>query len=166
MKKFVFAFVLVFFAFALSACVHITYGPSDNIADAGYVQSVQAVVDSKEAIQFMDKAFWLPNTVAPGPAQTWGVFGTIVVTEKTLYFLYWNRNAKAFDVLRKLPVADVVNMKHITSIFGPGDYISTEDKDRRFDLFSCFEMYAASTAILIDKNRKLLNSLNAARNAQ
>jgi hypothetical protein len=164
MKKFVLALALS--AFALSACVHVAYGPSDNIADAGYVQSVQAVVDGNETIKFMDKAFCLPNTPKPGPAQTWGVFGTVVVTDKTLYFLYWNRNAKAFDVLRKLPVADVVNIKHITSIFGPGDYVSTEDKDHRFDLFSCLELFATPTAILIDKNRKLLDSLNAARNAQ
>ena len=131
-------------------------------ADAGYVQSVQAVVDSEEAIKFMDKAFCLPNTAAPGPGQTWGVFGTIVVTDKTLYFLFWNRNAQAFDVIRKLPITDMVNIKHISSIFGPGDYLSIEDKNRRFDLYSCYELY--STADIIGKNRELLDCLNTVRN--
>ncbi|MDR1396480.1 MAG: hypothetical protein LBJ14_01925 [Desulfarculales bacterium] len=164
MKKLVFAFALVFFASAMSACVHIAYGPSDYVGDAEYVQSVQAVVDSTEAIKFTDKAYMLANTAQPGPAQTWGVFGTVAVTDKTLYFLYWNQNANAFDVLRKLPVTGIVNINHISSIWGPGDYLSVEDKNHRFDLFSCYEMY--STANLAEKNRELLNYLNAVRNAR
>lgn len=164
MKKFVYTFALVVFAFAISACAQIAYGPSNDTADAAYAQSVQAVVDSNETIKFMDKAYMLANTAAPGPAQTWGVFGTIVVTENTLYFLFWNRNTNAFDVLRKLPVTDMVNINHISSVFGPGDYLSIEDKNHRFDLFSCYEMY--STANLVDKNRELLNHLNAASSAK
>ncbi|SBV97894.1 exported hypothetical protein [uncultured delta proteobacterium] len=164
MKKVVLAFVLAFSAFAISACVHIAYGPSDNIADAQYVQSVQAVLDSKETITFMDKAYMLANTAKPGPAQTWGVFGTIVVTDNTLYFLFWNRNANAFDVLRKLPLTDMANIDHISSAWGPGDYIAIEDKDHRFDLYSCYTIPV--TANVVEKNRELLDSLNAVKNTK
>lgn len=164
MKKVVLVFILAFYAFAMSACVKIQYGPSDTITDAGYVQAAQAVIDGSETIKLMDKGYILGNTAKPGPAQSWGVFGTIVATDKALYFLFWNRNSSAFDVLRKLPIADMVNVSHISSPWGPGDYISIEDKDHRFDLFTCFEMYAAEN--MIEKNRELLGYLNAARNAK
>ncbi len=164
MKKFILAFAIVISAFTMSACVHIDYGPSDNTADAEYVQSVKAVLDSNEAIKFMNKAYLLANTAKPGPAQTWGVFGTVVSTDKTLYFLFWDRNAKTFNVLRKLPVADMDDINHISSIWGPGDYIAIKDKSRRIDLYSCYTIPA--TADVVEKNRELLNSLNAARNAQ
>jgi hypothetical protein len=162
MKKFVFAFALVFFAFTMSGCVRTTHGPSDSTGDAAYAKSVQAVVGSAETIKFMDRAYMLANTAKPGPAQTWGAFGTIVVTDKTLYFLFWNRNAGSFDVLRKLPITDIVNIDHISSVWGPGDYISIEDKDHRFDLFSCYTIPV--TANVVEKNRELLNYLNAVRN--
>ena len=164
MKKFACALALVFSAFALSACVHVAYGPSDNIADAQYVQSAQAVVDSGETIAFMDKGYFVAQAAAPGAAQTWGVHGTIVLTDKTLYFLFWNRNSNAFDALRKLPVADIVKITHIDSIWAPGDCLSIEDKDRRSDLFSCLEMY--STVNLRDKNLLFLQRLEAARNVK
>ena len=164
MKKVAFAFALVFFAFTMSSCVHVAYGPSDNITDAGYVHSAQAAVDSGETIHFMDKAYFLANTPKPGHAQTWGAFGTVVGTDKTLYFLFWNRNINAFDVLRKIPVANMVDVAHISSPFGPGDYVSIEDKDHRFDLFSCYEMHSATSPV--DKNRKLLHYLDAVRNSQ
>lgn len=164
MKKVIFTFALVFFAFAMSACVHIAYGPSDNPADAAYVQSVQAVVGSEEAIKFMEKAYMLANTAKPGPAQTWGVFGTIVATDKALYFLYWNRNTNAFDALRKLPITDMVNSTHISSMWGPGDYLSIEDKNHRSDLFSCYQIPV--TANPIERNRELLQYLNSARTAK
>jgi hypothetical protein len=151
MKKLVFAFALVFFAFAMSACVHVVYGPSDN---AQYVQSVQAVVGSGEGIKFMDKGYFVAHRAAPGFGQTWGVHGTIVVTDKILYFLFWNRNANTFDVIRKLPIADIVNINHISSV---SDCLSIEDKNHRFDLFS----YSSDHA---KKNRELLNYLNAVRN--
>ena len=166
MKKFVFAFALVFIAFAMSACVRIAYGPSDNTADAQYVQSVQAVVDNEEAIKFMDKGYFVANAARPGPAQTWGASGMIVVTDKTLYFLFWNRNANAFDVIRKLPIADIVNINHITSIFSPGDCLSIEDKNQRFDLFARLEMFSKANLHLAEKNRELLDWLNAVRNAE
>ena len=164
MKKLICACALVFFASAMSACVHTSHGPSDNPGDAAYVQSVQAVMDGTEAVAFMDKAYMLANTAKPGPAQTWGVFGTIVVTDKTLYFLYWNQNAKAFDVVRKLPLADIADMTHISSAWGPGDYLSIEDKSRRFDLYSCYTIPV--TANVVEKNRELLNCLNEVRNAK
>ena len=164
MKKSVFASVLVFFAFAMSACIHVAHGPSENTADARYAQSVQTVLGSDEAIKFMDKGYFVANAAKPGPTQTWGVHGTIVVTDKALYFLFWNRNANAFDVIRKLPVADIVKIDHISSFFAPGDSLSIEDTNRRFDLFSCFVMY--STDNLAEKNRKLLNSLNAVRESK
>ena len=166
MKKFVFAFALVFFAFAMSACALVTYGPSDNTADAQYVQSVKAVVDSEEVIKFMNKGYFVAKAAAPRFGQTWGASGTIVVTDKTLYFLFWNRNANAFDVLRKLPIADIVNINHISSVFEPGDCLSIEDKNHRFDLFSCREMFSKANINMVEKNRELLNCLNAARNAK
>ena len=66
MKKGAFAFALVFFAFAMSGCVRVNYGPTESIADAAYVQSVQAAVDSAETVKFMDKAYMLANTARPG----------------------------------------------------------------------------------------------------
>lgn len=164
MKRCVLALALIWITFAMSACVKVTYGPSDTITDANYVQSAQAAVDDKETIRFMDKGYMLANTANPGPAQTWGVFGTIVVTDKTLYFLFWNRNTNAFDILRKLPVADMADVTHISSAWGPGDYVSIKDKERRFDLFSCFEIY--TTANVVEKNRVLLQSLSTVRNAK
>ena len=161
MKKLALAFTLVFFAFAMSACVKINYGPSDTVADAGYVQSVQAVMDSSETVMFMDKGYFVAKAATPVYGQTWGVHGTIVGTDKTLYFLFWNRNANGFDVLRKLPIINIVNIKHISSMWAPGDCLSIEDKDGRSDLFACLEMY--SQANLADKNRELLNYLNAVR---
>ncbi len=164
MKKLVLALALIFFVFAISACVHIAYGPTDNITDAAYVQSVQAIIGNNEAIKFMDKAYMLADTKTPGPAQTWGVFGTIVVTDKTLYFLFWNRNANAFDVLRKLPITDMLNIDHISSIFGPGDYVRIEDGNNRFDLFCCWEMYNASSDP-IKNNKKFMTYLEASGSA-
>lgn len=164
MKKVVFAFALIFFAFATSACIHIDYGPSDNIADPQYIQAAQAVMDDGETIGFMEKAYLLGNTKRPGPAQTWGVSGTVVVSENTLYFLFWNRNANAFDVLRKLPLADMINIAPISSLFGPGDYISIEDTDHRFDLLSCYEMAAANYTA--ERTRALLEYLNRVRKTE
>jgi hypothetical protein len=166
MKKFVSAFALVFLAFAMSSCVQIAYGPSDGIVDAEYVQSVQPIVGSEETIKFMNKGYLLGNTAAPGPAQTWGVFGTIVVTDKTLYFFYWKPKTKVFEVIRKLPIIDMVNIKHISSIWGPGDYLSIEDKDHRFDLLSRYEIPFSGNRNLVEKNRELLNSISAVRNAE
>lgn len=163
MKKLVLAFSLVFCAFALSACVRAPYGPSDDVTDAGFVRSVQAVVDSGEDLKFVNKVYWLPNMETP-TMQPWGSFGTVVVTDKTLYFLFWNRNANAFDVLHKQPVADIVNVKHITSIYGPGDYISVEDKNKRFDLYTCYAVFAAED--MIEKNQELLGCLNTVRAAK
>ena len=164
MKRFLFACALVVCAFGLSGCIHVTYGPSDNIADAQFVNSVQAAVGADETITLMNKGYLLANTARPGPAQTWGANGTIVLTDKALYFLFWNRNAKAFDVIRKLPVADIRNASHLSSIFGPGDYISIEDTNGRFDLFTCHEIPVSGD--LIERNRKLLESLNALMKAQ
>lgn len=163
MKKYTFVFALVFSAFAMSACVKSVHGPSDNIADAQYVQSVHAAVDNEETIKFMDKVYWSPNMESP---RMWsgGAFGTIVVTDRTLYFLFWNRSANAFDVLYKQPVADMVTVKHITSIYGSGDYVSIEDKNKRFDLYTCFALYDSDN--MIEKNRELLDCLNAVRNAK
>lgn len=166
MKKSVFAFVLVFFAFAMSACALATYGPSDNTTDAQYVQSVKAVLDSEEAIKFISKGYFVARAAKPGPAQTWGASGTVVVTDKTLYFLFWKRNDNVFDVIRKLPVADIININQISSVFAPGDCLSIEDKNNRFDLFSCCEMFSKANTNLAEKNRELLNYLNAARNAK
>jgi len=160
MKKLVFAFAVVFCVFAISACAHVPYGPSDDVTDAGFVRSVQGVVDSGEDLRFVNKVYWLPNMATP-TMNPWGSFGTIVVTDKTLYFLFWNRSANAFDVLHKQPVADIVNVKHITSIYGAGDYISVEDKNKRFDLYACYAMFAAED--LIEKNRELLGCLNTVR---
>ena len=164
MKKFILAFTFVYFALAMSACVKSVHGPSDNMSDAMYAQSVKAAVDSKETIKFMDKGYWLANAAEPGYGQTWGAFGTIVVTDKNLYFLFWNRDDNVFDVLRKLPVADIVSINHISSLWSPGDCLSIKDKDGRSDLFSCLEMY--SEADLAEKNRVFLDCLNAARNSQ
>lgn len=162
MRKFIFAFALVFWVFAMSACVHAPYGPSDDVTDAVFVQSVQAVMDSGEDLKFVNKVYWLAKLSTP-TMQPWGTFGTVVVTDKNLYFLFWNRNTNAFDVLHKQPVADIVNVKHITSIYGPGDYISVEDKNKRFDLYACYAVFAAED--MIEKNQELLNCLNAVRNA-
>jgi hypothetical protein len=160
MKKLVFAFAVVFCVFTISSCAHTPYGPSDDVTDAGFVRSVQGVVDSGEDLRFVNKVYWLPNMATP-TMNPWGSFGTIVVTDKTLYFLFWNRSANAFDVLHKQPVADIVNVKHITSIYGAGDYISIEDKNKRFDLYACYAMFAAED--LIEKNRELLDCLNTVR---
>lgn len=163
MKKCAFTCALVLCAFALSACVRTPYGPSEDVTDAGFVQSVRAVVDSGEDIKFVNKVFWLPKMSAP-TMQPWGSFGTVVVTDKTLYFLFWNRSTSAFDIFHKQPVADIVNVKHITSIYGAGDYISVEDKNKRFDLYACYAMFAAED--LIEKNRELLDCLNTVRNTE
>ena len=166
MRKCVFAFALVFFAFTMSSCVLVAHGPSDNAADAQYVQSIQTVVDSNEAIAFMDKGYFVANAAKPGPTQTWGASGTIVVTDKTLYFLFWNRHASTFDVIRKLPIADIANIDHISSIFNPVDSLSIEDKNHRFDVFSCQLMFSKDNQNLVEKNRKLMNCLNEIRNAK
>ena len=57
----------------------------------------------------------------------------------------------------------MVVIKSLTSVFGPGDYVSIEDKDGRFDLYSCYEMYAATN--MVEKNRLLLGHLTAVKNA-
>jgi len=129
MKKFVFAFVLVFFAFAMSSCVQIAYGPSGGIADAEYVQSVQPVVDSNEAIKFMYKGCVFANTATPGPAMTWGVVGTIVVTYKTLYLLYWNPRTKVFDVRWKLPITEWSILSIFPAYRGPETFFPSRIKN-------------------------------------
>ena len=164
MKKCIFAFAAVFLAFAMSSCGPVAYGPSGGIPDAGDVQSVQPVVDSQEVITFMCKGYFLPNTPAPRPAMSWGAPGTIVITDKTLYFLYWNPRAKVFDVLRKLPLAGIVHIKQLSTIWDAGDYLSIEDTNRRFDLLTRWEIPAPGD--LAGKNRELLNILDAARNAE
>lgn len=158
MKKSIFALVFVVFACALSACAHLPYGPSDDPTDAAFVRAVQVVVDNGEDLKFVDKVYWFPKMAAPsmGP---YGTYGTIVVTDKNLYVLGWNRNTNAFDVRYKQPVTDIVNAEHITSIYGPGDYISVESKNKRFDLYTVFAMFAADD--MIEKNRELLGCLTA-----
>ena len=163
MKKLFLAFVLVFCAFAISSCAHVPYGPSDDVNDAGFVRSVQAVIDSGEDLRFVNKVYWLPKLSSP-TMHPWGTFGSVVVTDKTLYVLSWDRNANTFIVLYKQPVADIVNVKHITSIYGPGDYISVEDKNKRFDLYTCYAVFAAED--MIEKNQELLGCLNAVRISQ
>ncbi|MDR2924981.1 MAG: hypothetical protein LBU76_03380 [Azoarcus sp.] len=150
----------------MSACAPVVYGPSEDITDATYVQAVQAVIDGDESIKSLDKGYFLANSAAPGFNKTWGVFGTIVVTDKTLYFLFWKRHDNVFQVLRKLPMADIANIAHATSISSPSDYLSIEDKNQRFDVFSYFAMYKPTAHLVKQKNSELLNYLNAVRNAK
>jgi hypothetical protein len=162
MKNYLLWPVLVFFLLMMSACVHINYGPSENFGDATFVQSVQAVLDPQESIIILDKGYFLAQVDRPGPATTWGVMGTLVATDKTLYCLFWNRHTNSFDVIRKIQFSDIIDIGYISSMWGPGDYIVITDKDKRPDLFSCYDRDSPNT--LIERNHKLLDYLFAATN--
>jgi hypothetical protein len=164
MKKSLFISVIIFLAFAISSCgsIKTVYGPSGDIADAEYVQSVQPVVDSKEIIKFMKKGYFVAGAEVPRYGQTWGVFGTIVITDKTLYFLFWKTHEKTFQVIQKLPIADIINIRNINNVFG--DALSIEDKDHNFNLLSRLELFSKENRNLLEQNRELLSFLNTLRN--
>lgn len=150
MKKLI---VVIFLSLILSGCT--TYRPQ---YDADYEKAVSAVIDkSSETIKFNDHAIWHPNrstipTVFPIPTP---IEGNMVITDKTLYFLEWDSDSNAYNIVKKLPITDIQNVKITT--FGLNRQLAIQSKNNNFDLFS----YTSHIKRNGDMNIEVLNYINS-----
>ena len=150
MKKLIPVLVL---SLLLSACV--TYRPEN---DADYEKAVSVVIDkNSEIIKFNDHAIWYPNrstipTVFPIPTP---IEGNMVITNKNLYFLEWDTDSNAYNIVKKLPITDIQNIKITT--FGLNRQLAIQSKNNNFDLFS----YTSHIKRDGDKNIEVLNYINS-----
>lgn len=129
MKKLIPVLIL---SLLLSACV--TYRPQ---YDADYEKAVSAVVDkNSEIIKFNDHAVWLPNRSTAPSAYTHfsSIEGNMVITNKNLYFLEWDTDSNAYNIVKKINFSDIEKAKIVSS--GLYERFVIQSKNNHFDFFS------------------------------
>ncbi len=77
----------------------------------------------------------------------------MVITNKNLYFLEWDTDANTYNVVKKLPISQIENVK--ATKFGFNHQLSIQSNGSNFDLFS----YASSVGIDAEKNNQVLEYL-------
>lgn len=138
----------------LSACV--TYRPQN---DADYEKAVTALIDKKsEIIKFNDHAVWYPNRSTIPSAYTFPstIEGNIVITNKNLYFLEWDKNANTYNIVKKLTIQNIESVKIVSS--GLYEQFVIQSKNHNFDLFS---VVSDIGRIQSDKNKELSDYINS-----
>lgn len=132
----------------LSACV--TYRPQN---DADHEKAISVAINKPETIKFNGHAIWHPNrstipTVFPIPTP---IEGNMIITDKILYFLEWDSSSNSYNVVKKLPISDIEDIKITT--YGLNRQLVIQSKNNNFDLFS----YTSHIKRDGDKNIEVLN---------
>ena len=150
MKKTIIALCL---ALSLASCV--TYRPQ---YDDDYEKAVLSVIDkTSEKIKFNDHAIWLPNrsTIPLRADSSSQIEGNMVITDKNLYFLEWDSNENIYNIVKKISIPEMKNVKVVK--YGLNRQFVIQSKNGGFDLFA----FTSHIAIDFNKNIEASNYLNS-----
>jgi len=121
----------------LSGCS--TIGPTDSPEFATLVQATVPKGDG--AVRFFGPAFWYPNQrgftdvrngmLSGTPPQ---IAGALVVADKAILFEQWDDKAKSYDIVKRIPMGDVMSVN--VDSMGLGRRIVVRRKDLSFDSFA------------------------------
>ncbi|QNA90443.1 hypothetical protein G4G28_21615 [Massilia sp. Dwa41.01b] len=121
----------------LSGCS--TIGPTDSPEFATLVQA--PVPKGDGAVRFFGAAFWYPNQrgftdvrngmLSGTPTQ---IAGALVVADKAILFEQWDDKAKSYDIVKRIPVDDIMSVN--VDSMGLGRRVVVRHKDFSFDSFA------------------------------
>jgi len=134
----------------IAACT--AYGPVET--DAFQKATVDVVPESEGNLGFAHSATWLPDTGSSSEIDEQAkTGGALLVTEKSVIWVQWERGNKRFEPVRRIPASDIKNVSRAT--FDDREAIVVESKDLKQDAF-----------VLVDVDGSSLPAANAIEHGQ